>query len=73
LFRPITKEEGMAKLKYKVLSDSISYKFKGRRYRAFKEDEIEILNTSVIEYFVEGGYVEEIKKEKKEVKEGKKK
>jgi hypothetical protein len=63
----------MAKLKYKVLSDSISYKFKGRRYRAFKEDEIEIPNTSVIEYFVEGGYVEEIKKEKKEVKEGKKK
>ena len=55
----------MAKLKYKVLSDSISYKFEGRRYRAFKEDEIEILNPSVIEYFVEGGYVEEIKKEKK--------
>ena len=55
----------MAKFKYKVLSDSISYKFEGRRYRAFKEDEIEILNTSVIEYFVEGGYVEEVTKKKK--------
>jgi len=71
LFKPITKEDKMAKLKYKVLSDSISYKFEGRRYRAFKEDEIEILNTSVIEYFVEGGYVEEVKKTKKEAKDKK--
>jgi len=61
----------MAKLKYKVLSDSISYKFEGRRYRAFKEDEIEILNPGSVRRFLANGYVEEVKKTKKEAKDKK--
>jgi len=50
----------MAKLKYKVLSDSISYKHNGQRFYALEGEEVEIFNPNTIRRFLANGFIEKI-------------
>ena len=65
MFKPITKEDKMANPKYKVLSDSISYKFQGQRFYALKGEELYILNPDSVRRFLVNGFIKEVKKTKK--------
>jgi len=68
LFRPITKEEGMAKNKCKVVKGPIRYISKGEKVIKQEGEECDMDNQVVYEHFKRLGYVEDLTPSKKKKK-----
>tara|TARA_Y100001973_G_C5147858_1_gene306406 strand:- start:64 stop:297 length:234 start_codon:yes stop_codon:yes gene_type:complete len=68
LFKPITKEDGMATFKAKVAADSIRY-YKGKEKVTVLFDEVaEFDDEEIYNYFISSGYVVAISETKKATK-----